>query len=48
LPCLITCSPMLCAWCLPLQVGITNSLPRHILEPHADLVVSHLDEIQLQ
>lgn len=26
-------------------VGIANSLPAHMLAPHADLVISHLDEL---
>jgi beta-phosphoglucomutase-like phosphatase (HAD superfamily) len=28
-------------------VGVTNSLPREVLHPHADLVVSHLSELDL-
>lgn len=30
------------------RVGISNSLPARVLAPHADLVVSHLDEIDLE
>lgn len=27
-------------------VGITNSLPRELLEPHADVVVAEIGEVQ--
>lgn len=28
-------------------VGVTNSLPAHVLAPHADVIVDHLSELNL-
>lgn len=30
------------------RVGVSNSLPARVLAPHADLVVAHLDELDLE